>query len=755
MTLEETPRLLIISFSRLVGDARVLKQIALFRDRYAVATIGYGPAPDGAARHIAIPDELPLWRWPRIPLILKQYRRAYWSNPAIAFARRALSDVAADAVLANDVEAAGLALEIVPGERLHSDLHEYAPRQKEDVPRWRIFVQPFVTWQVRTFVARAGSHSTVGQRIAREYAARFGFTPTVVTNAAPYAECEPTPTGPTIRLVHSGACLADRGIDEIITAVESSSAALTLDLYLTPNDPAYLDSIRARVADSTRVTLHDPVPYAELGATLRRYDVGVHFLPPVNFNNANALPNKLFDFVQARLGIVVGPSPEMAAIVTERGMGAVAGAFTAEALRAVLDALAPTRVDEWKRAVHASARALSAEEAVGPWRDALARILGGPRTNRPRLLIVSFSTLVSDARVLKQIARFRDEYAVTTVGYGPPPTGVVDHIEIPARHPIYRYPKARVLMRDYAGAYWGNAAIAAARDALRGRRFEVALANDVEAAGVALEAVPGSRLHADLHEYAPRQREELRRWRIALAPFVRWMVRRFVSQAASVTTVSGGLARAYRDEFGLPASVVTNASPFIDLPPRSTGSPIRLVHSGAGLANRGIHRMIDAVESSTAEVTLDLYLTRNDPRYMDELRRRCSASSRCTLHDPVPYDELIETLSAYDVGVFVLPPVNFNYLWALPNKLFDFVQARLGIITGPSPEMAAIVSGHSLGAVTADFTAAALQRVLDELEAGTVDEWKRAADRAAHPLSSEGEVEQWARAIGTLTDRGR
>lgn len=274
MTAGTRPRLLIISFSRLVGDARVLKQIALFRDRYAVTTIGYGPAPDGAARHIAIPDELPLWRWPRIPLILKQYRRAYWSNPAIAFARRALSDVAADAVLANDVEAAGLALEIVPGERVHSDLHEYAPRQKEDVPRWRLFVQPFVTWQVRTFVARAGSHSTVGQRIAREYAARFGFTPTVVTNAAPYAECEPTPTGPTIRLVHSGACLADRGIDEIITAVESSSAALTLDLYLTPNDPAYLDSIRARVADSTRVTLHDPVSYAELGATLRRYDVG-------------------------------------------------------------------------------------------------------------------------------------------------------------------------------------------------------------------------------------------------------------------------------------------------------------------------------------------------------------------------------------------------------------------------------------------------------------------------------------------------
>ena len=40
---------------------------------------------------------------------------------------------------------------------------------------------------------------------------------------------------------------------------------------------------------------------------------------------------------------------------------------------------------------------------------------------RPRLLIASLSPLVGDARVLKQIERFRDGYEVVTLGYGDAP----------------------------------------------------------------------------------------------------------------------------------------------------------------------------------------------------------------------------------------------------------------------------------------------------------------------------------------------
>lgn len=368
-------KLLVLSFSPIASDARVLKQVTLFADQYELYTCGYGPAPAGVAGHFEIPEDLPVWRYDRLALITRSFRKAYWGNGAIAYAARVLPVGHFDAILANDVDAVGLALSLKPGRGVHADLHEYAPRQKEELTRWRLFVAPFMAWMCRTFVARAASVTTVGQGIADEYAKEFGIRPEVVTNAAPYAEMLPTPTGSPIRLVHSGAGLRDRNISQLVEAVEASSADVTLDLYLTRNDPGYVSELTHRAASSQRVTVHDPVPYRSLMGILNRYDVGLHVLPPVSFNNTWALPNKFFDYVQARLGIIIGPSPEMARILRERGLGEVTSDFSTPALTAALDGLTPARVRAWKEASASAAHELSAEVQVGIWDRAIGRLL--------------------------------------------------------------------------------------------------------------------------------------------------------------------------------------------------------------------------------------------------------------------------------------------------------------------------------------------------------------------------------------------
>lgn len=374
-----TERLLIVSFSPIAADARVLKQVRRFAGEYDVHTLGYGPAPDGVAGHIRVPDEFPVWRYDRASVVLRRYARAYWSNPAIAFARDAMAGSAWDGVLANDVDAVGLALALKPTRGVHADLHEYAPRQKEDMPRWRRFVAPFVHWMVREFVTDAASVTTVGGGIADEYAREFGLVCEVVTNAAPYAPLAPTEVAPPLRLVHSGAALRDRNITTILDAVEATTADVTLSLYLTPNDPAFLDELRARAARSERITLFDPVPYSELSRTLNGHDIGIHILPPVNFNNRWALPNKFFDYVQARLGVIIGPSPEMAGVLTEHGFGAVTSGFDAASLARTLDELEPARVAEWKRHADDAASALSSESQVEVWAAAVDRLMHGQR----------------------------------------------------------------------------------------------------------------------------------------------------------------------------------------------------------------------------------------------------------------------------------------------------------------------------------------------------------------------------------------
>lgn len=374
---------------------------------------------------------------------------------------------------------------------------------------------------------------------------------------------------------------------------------------------------------------------------------------------------------------------------------------------------------------------------------------------RPTLLIMAFSTLVSDARVLRQIRLFTDDYAVTTVGYGPAPDGVVEHVQVPDEVISWHLDRRLVVLRRYQSAYDTSPVIQHLRPRLEPGQWDVVLANDVETVPLAVSLQPAGGVHADLHEYASRQNEESRRWRWFVAPYRRWLVRTWVSRAASVTTVGAILADEYRREFGLEAGVVPNAAPYADRSPTPVGDPLRLVHSGAARRNRSLAVMLEAVRRTQRPVTLDLLLVPNDPAYLAELRAEAADLPQVRFRDPVPPGELVEALGACDVGVFVLPPLTFNYLNTLPNKFFDFIQARLGIVVGPSPEMAALVREHGLGVVTSDFTAEALARALDDLTDEQVADFKAASHAVAQELSAEQLVQGWAAAVDGLAARAQ
>lgn len=375
--------------------------------------------------------------------------------------------------------------------------------------------------------------------------------------------------------------------------------------------------------------------------------------------------------------------------------------------------------------------------------------------SRPTLLIMSFSTLVADARVLRQIILFRERYAVTTVGYGPAPDGVTEHLRIPDSVVSWHLPRLLVVLRRYQRAYDAAPVIAHVRPRLAGRTFDVVLANDVDSVPLAVAHGARGGVHADLHEYATRQNEESRRWRTFVAPYRRWMVRRWVRRADSVTTVGAVLADEYRREFGVQAGVVVNAAAYADRTPQPVHQPLRLVHSGAARRNRSLHVMLDAVRRTSADVTLDLYLVPNDPAYLEELRAAAADLPQVRFRDPVTPGELVDRLADADLGVFVLPPLTFNYLNTLPNKFFDFVQARLGIIVGPSPEMAALVREHGLGIVTEDFSADALARALDDVDDEAVAGYKGATHAIARQYAAESQVVGWADAVDALAARAR
>jgi hypothetical protein len=165
--------------------------------------------------------------------------------------------------------------------------------------------------------------------------------------------------------------------------VRRSRADVTLDFYLVPGPAGELEKLHDLARGEQRIRFRDPVAYQSLVATLNQYDVGLSIFPPTTFNLAWCLPNKFFDFIQARLGVIVGPSPEMSRIVVEEGIGEVLPDFEAESLARALDGLTPERVTAWKSAAESRADAFSGERQMEIWHRVLERLTGEDATAAP------------------------------------------------------------------------------------------------------------------------------------------------------------------------------------------------------------------------------------------------------------------------------------------------------------------------------------------------------------------------------------
>lgn len=359
-----------------------------------------------------------------------------------------------------------------------------------------------------------------------------------------------------------------------------------------------------------------------------------------------------------------------------------------------------------------------------------------------RILCVSFSPIHADSRVLRQLEVLREHGEVTTVGYGPAPEGVTRHIEVPERAsslpqtPLGVLKLALRMHRSVELTAPGEKVVL--DEAVNSGPYDLVVANDARAFPLAFAAAGSAPVLADMHEWAPEERATVFVWRVLVGPYMQHLCEAYLPRAAAVISVSAGLAGLYTERFGVATEVVRNAADFRDAAPSPVDpTSIRLVHSGTADAERNIMELIEAVERLGDRFTLDLYLLEVPGGHLQQIKARAAATPRVTVHDPVPPETLPSVLNQYDLGVFLYPLKTLSHLYHLPNKFFDFVQARLGLVFSPAPEIDAHIGQYQLGIITADTTADALVDALRDITAEEVSGFKAAADRSARALSSE------------------
>lgn len=356
-----------------------------------------------------------------------------------------------------------------------------------------------------------------------------------------------------------------------------------------------------------------------------------------------------------------------------------------------------------------------------------------------RILILSFSVIRNDPRVMRQIRLLEKDYQLAVSGFGSKPDANIRFLalENPRLRPLQKLVwAAKLSLRLSESYYWSLPQVRQALELLTGLKFELLIANDIITLPVGLRLAGSKPVLVDAHEYSPLEFEDKWVWRLLFAPHYDSLCARYLSRAACMTTVCKGIADEYGKHYGVTPQVIYNATIEQSLrPSRVIPGQVRLIHHGAAIRSRHLGMTIELMRHLDERFTLDLMLVETDPVHMMELRAMARGDHRIRFVEPVALEEICQRINEYDVGLFLLPPVNFNYRHALPNKFFEFVQARLVIAIGPSPEMAALVDQYSLGLVADSFQPEALAAMLRQLTDESLMTYKLAVDRAAAELN--------------------
>lgn len=123
---------------------------------------------------------------------------------------------------------------------------------------------------------------------------------------------------------------------------------------------------------------------------------------------------------------------------------------------------------------------------------------------------------------------------------------------------------------------------------------------------------------------------------------------------------------------------------------------ILAIYEGALLEGRGIGV---AIESLVYAGNLHLVIAGSGAmkaKYQN-ISQALNLENRIHFLGEIPYKKLLNYTSECDVGLCLIEPVSFSYNLALPNKLFEYIQANIPVVATNLPAISSILQNSNIG----------------------------------------------------------
>lgn len=210
-------------------------------------------------------------------------------------------------------------------------------------------------------------------------------------------------------------------------------------------------------------------------------------------------------------------------------------------------------------------------------------------------------------------------------------------------------------------------------------------------------------------------------------------------------TVSDSIAGAYHRKYGIHMRVIRNMPWRLQKPvhiKRSlrAGNEKIILYQGSLNKGRGLELAIRAIVHMR-DVRLVIIGTGDVENELKNLVAHQDLQHQVLFMGRIPQTELSRYTIQADIGISLEEHVGLNYYYALPNKLFDYVQAEIPVVVSDLPEIASVVRRYKIGIIKKTRDPEKLASLFDEMlhDQGKRQFWKDNLKKAAKELCWEHE----------------
>ncbi|MCK9219628.1 MAG: glycosyltransferase [Bacteroidales bacterium] len=259
----------------------------------------------------------------------------------------------------------------------------------------------------------------------------------------------------------------------------------------------------------------------------------------------------------------------------------------------------------------------------------------------------------------------------------------------------------------------------------------------------------------DCHEYFRGVPELVGRKRVTAT--WKWLEDRIFPRLKNIVAVNQSVADLYFREYGLPITILRNV-PFrktLEGKRDKTQFGIRpdqkvILYQGAVNVDRGLEEAILAMKHLKTDAVLVIAGTGDILIQLQNFAATEKIISKVRFLGQVPFQELHSITLMADVGLSIEKDIGVNYHFALPNKLMDYIQARVPVLVSPFPEMKSIVDQFQIGEFVHSHDPTTLARQLDHIlnDQDQCMIYKKNTAKAADVLCWENEEKSLIELVG-------